>query len=343
MLAAVSVVTACSGTGRHLPKAEGYRNDDPAVDSMLCAIRRVHSTGELNSIMLVKDGKKILEYYDCCYGPDFMNICWSASKTFTATAVGFAVQDGLMEVKGHLVDYLKPEQLPQVVSDTLAGLTVYDLLRMSSGLKTDPIGETGSCELKNPALAVLNAGFENLPGEKYRYNSHNTYLLSVAVSNVTGRSLTEYLEEKLFKPLDIRKYHWDVSAEGYNMGGWGLYLPTESMAKMGLFMLNKGVWEGKRLLNEEWFDEATKAQIRQYYGKGYSEERIASLQNNESNMGYGYQVWMNTHGGFRLDGAHGQFVFVLPEENAVIVLTGNTKDTAPEMEAVWKYLLPLVQ
>lgn len=343
ILASAVLLAGCSGIGSHLPKSAEYRTEDPAVDSMLQSIRLIWATSELNSIMVVKDGKKILEYYDCCYGPDFMNICWSASKTFTATAVGFAVQDGLLDVKGRLVDYLKPEQLPRDVSDTLAGLTLYDLLRMSSGLKTDPIGQTSCGKLKTPALTVLESGFENMPGEKYRYNSMNTYLLGVAVSNVTGMALEDYLNEKLFKPLDIRKYHWDKSAEGYNTGGWGLYLPTESLAKMGIFMLNRGVWNGKRLLNDEWFDEATKVQIRQYHGKGYSEERIAGLQDNDFNMGYGYQVWMNSVGGFRLDGAHGQFVMVLPEHNAVIVLTGNVGNTGPEMEAIWQYLLPLVE
>lgn len=343
ILASAFFLAGCCDIGSHLPKSSEYRTEDPAVDSMLQAIRQIGATCELNSIMVVKDRKKILEYYDCCYGPDFMNICWSASKTFTATAVGFAVQDGLLEVNGRLVDYLKPEQLPQNVSDTLAGLTLYDLLRMSSGLKTDPIGQTSCGKLKTPALTVLESGFENMPGEKYRYNSMNTYLLGVAVSNVTGMALEDYLNEKLFKPLDIRKYHWDKSAEGYNTGGWGLYLPTESLAKMGIFMLNRGVWNGKRLLNDEWFEEATKVQIRQYHGKGYSEERIAGLQDNDFNMGYGYQVWMNSVGGFRLDGAHGQFVMVLPEHNAVIVLTGNVTSTGPEMKAMWKYLLPLVE
>lgn len=343
VIAVTSILLAgCQSAGTHLPKSADYRTDGPAVDSMFQAIRKAGATAELNSIMVVKDGRKLLEYYDCCYGPEFMNICWSASKTFTATAVGFAVQDGLLEVNGKLVDYLKPEQLPASVSDTLANLTLYDLLRMSSGLCIDPVGETGSLALKTPTNTVLEAGFENLPGEKYRYNSHNTYLLGVAVSNVTGMSLEDYLKDKLFKPLGIREYYWDKSAEGYNMGGWGLYLPTESLAKMGVFMLNRGTWNGKRLLNEEWFDEATVPQIYQYYGRGYSEERIAALQGNDSSMGYGYQVWMNSVGGYRLDGAHGQFVIVLPEYNAVLVLTGNVKDSAPELKAMWKYLLPLV-
>lgn len=342
-LVLLAALTGCCGVGSHLPKAPEYRTEDPAVDSMLQLIRTVQGTGELNSIMVVKDGKKILEYYDCCYGPDFMNICWSMSKTFTATAVGFAVQDGLLNVRDRLVDHLREDQLPDSISDTLATLTLYDLLRMSSGLKIDPIGASGSGKISEPLKEVLAAGFENMPGEKYRYNSHNTYMLSAVVTNVTGRTVADYLDEKLFKPLGIRKYHWDVSREGYNMGGWGLYMPTESLAKMGLFMLGRGVWNGKRLLDEAWFDEATVAQIRQYHGKGYSEEKIASLQNNESNMGYGYQVWMNTVGGFRLDGAHGQFVMVLPEYDAVIVLTGHCNNTAPEMAAIWQYLLPLVK
>lgn len=83
------------------------------------------------------------------------------------------------------------------------------------------------------------------------------------VFNVTGKSLSAYLQEKLFNHLGITDYHWDVCAEGYEAGGWGLYMKTEDLAKMGQFFLQKGVWNGVRLLNEEWMEMAMSPQIYQ--------------------------------------------------------------------------------
>lgn len=340
-LLALVLAVSCNSTGKHLPKAENYRSYDPVVQKMLYAMRTADGTSELNSLMIVQHGKKVLEYYDCCYGPDFMNICWSASKTFTATAVGFAVQDGVLKVEDRIIDHLKPEQLPAQVSDTLKALTIHDLLRMASGLKKDPIGPTGAYGLDEPTRTVLEAGFRFWPGERYKYNSHNTYLLSVAVQNATGKTVAQYIDEKLFKPLDIRKWHWDLSNEGYSMGGWGLYLPTESLAKMGLWMMAKGVWNGKRLLNEEWFDEAMKAQVYQY-GHVTDPEVIAKAHR-DWKAGYGYQMWMMDGGGCRLDGAHGQWSIIFPQYDAVVVLTGNCRDTRKEMTALREFVEPMLQ
>lgn len=311
-----------------LERAEDFGRIDEGVQDYLADLRELYSTGELNSVMVLKDGKVLLEYYDNCYGPDFRNICWSMSKTFTATAVGFAIQDGLLSLDDKLVDFLAPEVLPEHVSDTLAGLTVYNLLRMSSGFKSDPIGPTGSCKLQDPSRSVLADGFKFAPGEKYAYNSHNTYFLSVIVSKVTGKLVSEYLQEKLFDKLGIHNYHWDVSAEGYEMGGWGLYITTEALAKMGQFYLQKGQWKGEQLLNTEWFDKAMSAQI---YQKG------EKVEGDDHASGYGFQMWVNAvGGGARFDGAHGQFVLICPDKNAVIVVTENIRDARKGIKQIWE-------
>ena len=341
---AVFVMTACTGSrDTRLPKADNYRQHDPAVDSVLLGIRRLVAVDELHSIMILKDGKKVLEYYDAGYGPDFLNICWSASKTFTATAVGFAVQDGLLTVEDRLIDHLRPEQLPETVSDTLASLTIYDLLRMASGLRADPLGPTGGYGIENPTKYVLDRGFLFFPGEHFKYNSHNTYLLSAVVTNVTGKLVEDYLKEKLFTPLGIRNYHWDISPEGYNMGGWGLYITTESLAKMGQFFLQKGQWNGRQLLDSKWIEAAMKPQIMQYKGRGLSDEEIAALADDFRNQGYGYQMWCCAHNGARLDGAYGQWSVILPDENAVIALTGHCLKTREEYQFIWDFLYPLVK
>lgn len=325
---AALVFAACNSEKdtQHFAKAEDFGRIDSAPLDYLQAIRSFAGTNELHSLMVLKDGKKLLEYYDVAYGPDFLNICWSASKTFTATALGFAVQDGLVKVEDKLVDILPAEMLPEAVSDTLRALNLYDLLRMASGLY-DNIGNIGSGLEKHPTKTGLSKGFQFFPGEKYKYCSFNTYLLSVVVQTVTGKTVEDYLKEKLFEPLGIRQYYWDKCAEGYNTGGWGLYMTTEGLAKMGQFFLQDGVWNGKQLLNKEWLDEARKAQIYQ--------EGVLPENPNDKNIGYGYQMWVCTHDAYRLDGARGQWVIVCPNKNAVIVITETVLNTSKAIECVW--------
>lgn len=332
IVAVLALFSSCSlkngSDTHHLSYASDFGRIDGGIQSFFEDLRGAHGTGELNSVMVLKDGEILAEYYDNCYGPDFRNICWSVSKTFTATAVGFAIQDGLLSLESKLVDYLDEAELPETVSDTLAGLTVYDLLRMSSGFKIDPVGETGSGRLATPSKTVLEAGFSFAPGERYSYNSHNTYFLSVLVTKVTGKLVSEYLKEKLFDAMGIRNYHWDISKEGYEMGGWGLYITTEALAKMGQFYLQKGKWDGRQLLNPEWFEQAMKPQI---YQKG------CLVEGDDDASGYGFQMWVNSvGGGARLDGAHGQYVMICPDKNAVIVVTENTVNTKNIKKAIWK-------
>lgn len=331
ILAALLAISACCGTvtdTQHLKRAENYGALDEGVESYLHDLRLCGSTHELNSVMVLKDGEILQEYYDNCYGPDFRNICWSASKTFTATAVGFAVQDGLFGINDKVVDLIPSEMLPDNVSDTLASLDVYNLLRMSSGLKKDAISVIGAGDMETPTKNILSEGFAFAPGEKYKYNSFNTYLLSVIVTNATGKLVEDYLQEKLFRHMGIRNYHWDVSAEGYNMGGWGLYITTEALAKMGQFFLQKGEWKGKQLLNKEWMEQAMTAQI---YQNGEADP------NDDHANGYGYQMWVCTHNAARFDGAHGQWVFICPDKNAVIVITQHT-NARKMISKVWTRL-----
>ena len=132
------------------------------------------------------------------------------------------------------------------------------------------------------------------------------------------------------EPLGIRRWHWDLSPQGCNTGGWGLYLTTESFAKMGQFYLQKGMWNGKQLLDPQWIIDSTSPQI---YQKGVPVE-------DERGMGYGYQIWCDTHNAFRLDGAHGQHCIVMPEKDAVVAYHSNSRHTMDIIKYVWERIWP---
>ncbi len=329
---AILLLSACNNGG-HLPRATYAKAD--AFNQVFNDVWG-QGTDELHSMMVLHDGKVIYERYSTGHSADELHILWSASKTFTATGIGFAVQDGLLSVEDKVEKFFTPAQLPSNPSPWFHGMTVRDLLIMSSGLDCDGYNQRAR---KNPdfdwAAESLAAPMHFEPGFRFEYNSMDSYLLSVIVSKVTGKALEDYLEEKLFRPLGIRNWHWDKSPQGYNAGGWGLYLRLEDFAKMGQFMLQRGVWNGKRLLDEEWFDQAMSPQIMQYKGKGVSEEWIAEHKNSEWNQGYGYQMWCCTHGAYRLDGAWGQFCIIIPDKNAVVAAFMHSGNTGTFLQSVW--------
>ncbi len=284
---------------------------------------------ELHSLMVVKDGEVLYERWATGHEPDELHIMWSASKTFTATAVGFAVQDGLLDLDERVVKFFTEEELPAMPSERLESMTVRNLLTMSSGFETDFIGRANSGEDFDWAKETLAVNQKFNPGTEFSYNSMDTYLLSVIVSRVTGRKVADYLEEKLFRHIGITEYEWDESPQGYTAGGWGLHISTESFAKMGQFILQKGEWDGKRLLGEEWFDMACTTQIM-------CEAGIDDSQRTDFNNGYGFQMWICRNGTPRIDGAWSQFGLIMYDKNAVVVTTSHCSDGRLLLDSIWE-------
>lgn len=300
-----------------------------------------HVVDDLHSLMVLKDGEIIYEEYAVGHDADELHTMWSASKTFTATAIGFAVQDGLVSLTDHVVDYFDSTVLPKHPSKWLKEMTVYDLLIMSSGFSNGNFTpDMRAGRMSDPTRQTLNSEVTFKPGTKWSYNSMNSYLLSAIITKVTGQKMADYLDAKLFKPLGIRNYYWEESDEGINSGGWGLYLTTESLAKMGQFFLQRGEWDGKQLLDPEWIEDAMSPHIYQWQGRNnLSEEQIAeATKYDDWNLGYGYQMWCCQHGAARLDGAWGQFCTILPDKNAVVVMTALAEDTKTEYRTLWKYI-----
>ncbi|MBQ9548893.1 MAG: serine hydrolase [Bacteroidales bacterium] len=338
LLAALSLLCACGGRDSHLPAAADFGAYDEEFDKVFTEVA-LSGTTELHGMMVLKDGKRIYQRWDTGYGPEHLNILWSASKTFTSTAIGFAIQDGLLGLDDKVISFFPPEDLPAEPCAELQALTVRDLLIMSSGFSEDALRPVRARTTEHPVRDMLATPFFFEPGSKYKYNSGNTFLLSAIVTRVTGRTTADYLNEKLFQPLGIRRWHWDESTDGYTVGGWGLFLTTESMAKMGQFYLQKGVWNGKRLLDEAWFDEATRPQIYQYDRAGTDEATIAAMADDDWRQGYGFQLWVCTHNSYRMDGAHGQFIIVMPEKNAVVAISSHSGDYKRKLlKSVWTHI-----
>lgn len=318
-----------AGLERSTPETEGVASS--AIEEFLAAAAEEHF--ELHSFMMVRHGRVIAEAWWEPYGPDDLHAMYSVSKSFTAMAAGFAVADGLLNLDDHVISFF-PDDLPRDVSANLEAMRVRDLLTMTTGHER-PVTQVCILE-ENWVRTFLAQSIDYPPGTRFLYNTAAAYMCSAIVQKVTGRTVLDNLTRRLFGPLGIQGVQWETCPRGINTGGWGLSIQTEGLAKFGQFLLQKGCWNGRQLLPAAWIEEATRAQIQQ---SGY-EEAEQGKENSDYAQGYGYQIWRCQHGGFRAEGAFGQFCIGLPELDAVVVMTGENKELQSQLDLVWTHLLP---
>ena len=241
-----------------LPRAAAAPKLDKAMNRYLDAVKKAGQ--DLHSIMIVQHGNVIAEEWMGEGKEDEPHILNSVSKTFTATAVGLAASEGRLNLTDKVISFF-PDKLPATVSENLAAMTVRDLLTMNCGHDTDPTGTVRKKADADWVQEFLAFPVEHKPGTFYTYNSLGTYMLSAIVQKVTGEKVVDYLYPRLFRPLGIVNARWQESPQGINTGGWGLYLKTEDLAKMGQLFLQKGNWNGQQILPEEWVKEASACQV----------------------------------------------------------------------------------
>ena len=293
---------------------------------------------EIHSIMVVQHGKVLAEKF---FSPDTAHVLHSVSKTFTSTAVGFAISEGLLSLDDKIVDIF-PESVPENPSENLKKVTIRNLLTMNSGHATDPTRSVSNGD-GDWVKGFMEWPIEYEPGTCYCYNSLGTYVLSAAVQKVSGQKIVDYLDTRLWQPLGIEKPKWLESPAGINTGGWGLYLHTESLAKMGLCILNGGQYRGKQVIPAEWVAEMSAKQVP-CVPAGTNEVKMRENPQDPSTsdwlQGYGYQMWRCRHNAFRADGAYGQYIIVIPEKDAVVAVTAHVGDMQAEINHIWDNILP---
>jgi CubicO group peptidase (beta-lactamase class C family) len=298
---------------------------------------------DIHSIMIVQHGKIIASQWLGEGAEDKPHIMHSVSKTFTSMAVGFAIAEGKLHLDDKVISFF-PDKLPAEVSDNLKKLEIRHLLTMNSGHDTDPTQAVRNGK-EDWVKAFLATPITHEPGTYFVYNSVGTYVLSAIVQKVTGQKVFDYLQTRLFEPLGIDGIHWEESPQGINCGGWGLYLKTEDMAKMGQFILQKGKWNGKQLIPASWIEQMTTKHVESCPA-GIRPEEVAARgmtkENSDWVQGYCYQMWRCRNDAVRADGANGQYIIVLPKKNAVIVTTAKVGNMQEEINLLYQYFLPLL-
>lgn len=279
-----------------------------------------------HSVMIVRHGSVVAEGWWAPYSPERLHLLYSLSKTFLSTAVGFAVHEGLFSLDDLVADHFPEfrDELPEAsrrirVRDALAMASGHESEMVEVALRTDPV---------EPVRGFLLHAPEHEPGSWFAYNQPANYAVATILQRAAGTDLVGYLRQRLFEPLGIGPVSWQQYPPGRSLGFSGLHATTETIAKLGALHLADGVWQGQQLMPEGWA-----AEVRQ---RRVSTERE---ENPDWAQGYGFQVWMARHG-YRGDGAYGQFCMMLPEQDAVVVVTSATEDMQAIVDAAWAHLLP---
>jgi CubicO group peptidase (beta-lactamase class C family) len=285
----------------------------------------------LHSFMLVRHGQVVAEGWWDPYAANEPHMLFSLSKSFTSTAVGLAIADGKLTVDDPVLGFF-PADAPAEPSANLKAMRVRDLLTMSTGHHEDTIRDFPYLADDSVVKHFLALPVTHKPGTFFVYNTPATYMLSAIVQKVTGQTVLDYLRPRLFEPLGIENPTWDASKQGISLGGFGLSVRTEDIAKFGQLYLQKGQWRGKQLVPAAWVEDATSRHMSN-----------GSSPSSDWEQGYGYQFWRSRHGFYRGDGAHGQFCLVLPQYDTVIAITSGTRDLAGVMNLAWDRLVPALK
>lgn len=303
------------------PEEQGM--DSQGLIDMLMFIQE-HSM-PIHNVLIIRNDHIVCDTYFSPFSNTTKHDLFSATKSFTSTLIGIAIEEGYIEgVDQKVSDILTDVNMPKNDLGT-EDMTIYDLLTMTAGHANDSVDLAHGCS--NFPQTFFDQPFSDKPGEKFLYDSGASHLLAHILSKATGESVIDYAKRHLFEPLDITDYSWDIPGENVNAGGWGLRITPYNMAKFGYMALNKGNYFGKQIVSSEWLEEAT----------------CTHIKNNTT--GYGYQWWTNTFGGYRADGFAGQYIFVLPELNIITVMTGgfNGAEMHNTFEVMEQYIIRSVK
>ncbi len=319
--------TSAGDLPRSLPEKQGV-SSSAILDFVTAADKQIES---LHSFMLVRHGQVVAEGWWAPYAAESRHTMYSLSKSFTSTAVGLAIAEGKMSLDDTVISHF-PQLAPAEPSANLKAMRVRDLLAMSTGHHNDDLGKFSFTSNESLPRQFLALPVAHKPGTHFVYNTPATYMLSAIVQKVTGTPVNDYLRPRLYEPLGIENPVWDTDAEGISLGGYGLHIRTGDIARFGQLYLQKGKWNGRQLIPATWIEAATTRQTSN-----------GSNPESDWDQGYGYQFWRCRHGFYRGDGAFGQYCVVMPEQDAVLAITGGVRDMQAVLNLVWQKLVPGLQ
>ena len=316
--------------------------DSALIDEMMREIIGGNDKN-LHSVLLIKNGRLVLEEYFYGYDRDRLHFLASVSKSVTSLCVGLSIDQKMTaDVETEVHDFF-PEYAGTKWIDQKYPISLQHALTMSAGLewdsmkyhRKDPRHTTYQLyESDDPIKFILERNLAETPGDKFYYNSGLTILLGEIIENTTGQRIDRFSGRYLFSRLGIKDYHWDKFPDGRIQTDGGLHLRPRDMAKIGYMVLKEGQWNGVQIISREWIKESTSKHI------------------NAQGIGYGYQWWIGK--AFMKDreievlfasGHGGQKIFIIPKLDLVAVFTSrvfNPKGHSGPEGFLIKYIIPAI-
>jgi CubicO group peptidase (beta-lactamase class C family) len=311
----------------------GWRSSTPEAQGMdserlAAVLTYIHDLGlNIHSVLVIRNGYLVTEAYLYPYDATTPHELRSATKSFTSALIGIAIGQGYIQgVDRPLLDFF-PDRSIANLDDAKRGITLEDVLTMSSGLDwpgglSEPLLNS-LFQSRDWAQFVLDRPMADEPGSTFAYNSGGSHLLTTILEQTTGMHVLDFARKNLFDPLGFGAVSWTTDPQGIAMGGSGLSLTPPDMAKLGYLYLKGGQWDGQQIVPAGWVAASTRAHIA-----------AAPITD-----GYGYQWWVASSGYYTAAGYGGQHIFVQPELNMVVVFTSGMA-TAPT--GTHQHLLDLI-
>lgn len=284
---------------------------------------------ELHGLMVLRHGHVVAEGWWAPHTAERTRLVYSLSKSFTSTALALAVNEDLVDLDDTVLQHF-PEYADEVTDPRSRSLTLRHLISMASGHDREMWPEAVARDREDPVRGFLQIPPDATPGSAFAYSQPCTYTVAAVIQRRAGQRLSEYLGPRLLEPLGIDPVAWFSMPPGREQGFSGLFARAEDVAKLGQLYLQDGGWDGQQLIPESYVAQATSRAVA---------TADADPDKVDWSQGYGYGFWMSRHG-YRGDGAYGQFCLVLPEQDAVVAITGGTEAMQTVLDHVWEHLLP---
>lgn len=272
---------------------------------------KLRKEGCIDSYLLFKNGKLILEEYFGFASIDNPHYQMSITKSVASFALGIAIDKGFIESENDLILKHIPEVDSSKLSDNTKSIKIKDVLSMKSGIQLDKefLNGVDEKDFINQSLLKSNT---LVPGTIFKYQGINPEIIVQILWNTTGKNMVDFVDEYLYNPLGIKNYSFDTSPNGLTKAAAGMKLRSRDMLKLGILSLNKGKFNGKQIINENWVEKAN----GKYVDNGKNK--------------YGYFWWTHyisyNNVSYEVNscrGALGQFIFCIPELKTVAVFTSN--------------------
>ncbi len=256
---------------------------------------------DVNDMIVYEKGKIIWDYRE---RSEFLYEQFSITKSFVATLLGIAIDEGYINIDEKLSFYFK-DNLCDANRTFFENISLKDVLTMSMGYKKGMLFAHERKTLNNYLDYCLKLPLSK--NKTFIYSNVNAYIIGVIIEKATGCKLIDYMDKKLFAPLDIKNYEYETSPEGYFFGASGLKISTYDLLKLGVLYLNKGIHNDNRIISSGFIEDATSNKI----------------DANKKGCGYGYFWWINENGCYMASGKYGQICFVNPKKSIVVSVNSN--------------------